>query len=588
MKKRELFKKGASWLLSAAMLLTSITVSGTLTEEEADAASYQLVWSDEFDGNSLDTSKWNYEIGTGDNGWGNAELQYYTNRSENASVYDGVLHINAIKENYNGSQYTSARIQTYGKYDFTYGRVEARLQIPKGNAFWPAFWLLGSNYTTSAWPSCGEIDIMEHVNYEDNTNGHLHWGANANYGNAGDHADYGNASYVNNISDWHVYSIEWTSQYIKWFVDGVAYQTVDITGWDMEEFHHDYFIILNFAVGGYWPQWNVNEAELPASFNVDYVRVYQLGEDSGSTGSGSQTDAYPTVSIADGEYYLKGVNTGKVVCADNYGSNTLIANRDSYGGDWEKLTLVNNSDGTVSLLSGANNQYVCMVYDDQCQLIPRSTSIDAWEKFYLVQVSDGQYALKSAVNGLYVTVNENDSNNLYATASSAQAWELFNIYTTSGNQVTSGSAGSSSSAAATLANGDYYLKGANTGKVICAENYGNDTLIGNRDSYGGDWEKLTLVNNSDGTVSLLSGANGKYVCMVYDDQCQLVARSTAIDAWEKFYLEKVGDNQWALKSAVNGLYVTVNENNSNNLYATASSVQAWEIFNIYTTSGTIQ
>ncbi len=583
-----MLQKIMSMLLSAVMVFTSISVSAALTTEEADAASYQLVWSDEFDGNSLDTSKWNYEIGTGDNGWGNAELQYYTNRPENASVYDGVLHINARREDYNGNKYTSARIQTHGKYDFTYGRVEARLRIPKGNAFWPAFWLLGSNYGTSAWPSCGEIDIMEHVNYDDTTNGHLHWGADANVGNAGYHADYGNASYVNNITDWHVYSIEWTSQYIKWFVDGVEYQTVDTTGWDMEEFHHDYFIILNFAVGGYWPQWNVNDAELPSSFDVDYVRVYQLREDSSNTGSsGTQTDSYPTASVANGEYYLKGVNTGKVVCADNYGNNTIIANRDSYGGDWEKFTLVNNGDGTVSLLSGANNKYVCMVNDDKQQLIPRSTAIDAWEKFYLVQVSEEQYALKSVANNKYVTVNENDSNNLYATASAAQAWELFNIYTTSGNKVTS-SSNSGGSSASTIANGDYYLKGMNTGKVICADNYGNDTLIGNRDSYGGDWEKITIVNNADGTVSLKSAANGKYVCMVNDDQYQLVARSASIDAWEKFYLEKVGTNQWALKSAVNGKYVTVNENDSNKLYATADSVQAWEIFNIYTTSGTIQ
>ncbi len=585
MKKRELFKKGISLLLSATMVFASATVSGIVTAEEADAASYQLVWSDEFNGNSLDTSKWNYEIGTGSNGWGNAELQYYTNRPENTSVYDGVLHINARREDYNGSQYTSARIQTHGKFDFTYGRVEARLRIPKGNAFWPAFWLLGSNYTTSAWPSCGEIDVMEHVNYDDTTNGHLHWGADANVGNSGYHADYGNASYVNNITDWHVYSIEWTSQYIKWFVDGAEYQTVDTTGWDMEEFHHDYFIILNFAVGGYWPQWNVNEAELPASFDVDYVRVYQLGEDSGDSGNSgsSSSESYPAASVANGEYYLKGVNTGKIVCADNYGNNTLIANKDAYGGDWEKITLVNNSDGTVSLLSGANNKYVCMVNDDQQQLLARSSAIDAWEKFWLVQVSEDQYALKSAVNNKYVTVNQNDSNNLYAAADSVQAWELFNIYTTSGNQVSS-----SGSSASSLANGDYYLKGMNTGKVICADNYGNDTLIGNRDAYGGDWEKITLINNSDGTVSLLSGANGKYVCMVYDDQCQLIARSSAIDAWEKFYLEKVGDNQWALKSAVNNMYVTVNENDSNNLYATAGSVQAWEIFNIYTTSGAIQ
>ncbi len=151
-----------------------------------------------------------------------------------------------------------------------------------------------------------------------------------------------------------------------------------------------------------------------------------------NVGPGKDTIA----SVADGTYYLKGVNTGKVVCADNYGENTLIANRDSYGGEWEMFTVVNNDDGTISLLSGANNKYVCMVLDESCQLLARSESIGTWEKFYLVQVTDDQYALKSYINNMYVTVNENDSNNLYATAGSVQAWEVFHLYTTDGNQIT--------------------------------------------------------------------------------------------------------------------------------------------------------
>jgi Endoglucanase len=143
-----------------------------------------------------------------------------------------------------------------------------------------------------------------------------------------------------------------------------------------------------------------------------------------------------TATIANGAYYFKGVNTGKIVCADNSGANPLIANRSSYGGAWETLNIVNNSDGTVSLKSGANNLYVCMVNDENKQLLARSSTIGTWEKFYLVKVTNTQFALKSYVNNLYVTVNQNNSNILYATANTIEAWEVFNVYTTGGAQIT--------------------------------------------------------------------------------------------------------------------------------------------------------
>lgn len=140
--------------------------------------------------------------------------------------------------------------------------------------------------------------------------------------------------------------------------------------------------------------------------------------------------------LSNGDYYFKGVSSAKVVCADNYGNNPLIANRSSYGGDWEKLSIVNNSDGTVSLKSGANGNYVCMVNDQNKQLLPRSSSIGTWEKFWLRRVTSNQFALKSLANNKYVSVNQNSANVLYATADAVNAWEVFNIFSTNGTQMT--------------------------------------------------------------------------------------------------------------------------------------------------------
>jgi beta-glucanase (GH16 family) len=235
------------------------------TNAAAATAFSTLVWSDEFNGTSVNTSNWVFETGGG--GWGNNEKQYY--QSANATVSNGNLVITAKKQTVGSNSYTSARMKTQGKHQFTYGRIEARIKLPLGQGLWPAFWMLGANIGTVGWPSCGETDIMEHINTENKVYGTIHW-----YNN-------GNASYGGNTTttpaSYHVYSVEWDASAIRWYVDGVKYHEANIlnniNGTD--EFHKPFFILLNMAVGGDWPGQTIDATKLPASMYVDYVRVYQ-------------------------------------------------------------------------------------------------------------------------------------------------------------------------------------------------------------------------------------------------------------------------------------------------------------------------
>lgn len=324
-----------------------------------------------------------------------------------------------------------------------------------------------------------------------------------------------------------------------------------------------------------------------------YFAKAAVSADGSSTGSGSSA-SYASASLSNGDYYFVATNSdgsNYVVCAENTGSDPLIANRSSYGGAWETLTIVNNSDGTISLKSGANGLYVCAVIDENSQLLARSSAISTWEKFYLVQAGDGKYGLKAVANDLYVCADFNNGGQLRAISSSiAGSWEAFSIYTTSGSSQnsssgsSSSSSSSSSSASATLSDGEYYFSVKDSSSntwVVCGENYGNDPLIANRSSYGGAWETLTIVNNSDGTISLKSGSNGLYVCAVIDENNQLLARSSAIQDWEKFYLVSNGDGTYGLQAVANGLYVCADFNNSGTLRAISSSVAgSWEAFTI--------
>jgi beta-glucanase (GH16 family) len=240
----------------------------------AHAQTWNLVWSDEFNGTSVDRNKWTFEVGG--HGWGNNELEYYTN-GNNSSIQNGALVIEAREENVGGMSYTSSRMITRGKLEFTYGRIEARIALPTGQGLWPAFWMLGANIGSVGWPACGETDIMEHVNSETLTYGTIHWDANG-------YASYGGSRNVGNVSAYHVYAVEWTPASIKWFVDGAQYHEANILNSinSTEEFHRPFFLLLNLAVGGNWPGPPNSGTPFPARMFVDYVRVFQQGTTPGA------------------------------------------------------------------------------------------------------------------------------------------------------------------------------------------------------------------------------------------------------------------------------------------------------------------
>ena len=231
---------------------------------------WNLVWSDEFNYNGLpDTTIWGNDVGY----IANNELQYYTKqRIENSRVTNGKLLIIGRKESFNNANYTSARLVTDGKKSWTYGKVDARIKLPKGQGMWPAFWMLGQNINTVGWPKCGEIDIMEHINNEDLLHGTLHWFNK-------EHVSSGGTTPCD-VTEFHNYSIEWDKEAVRWFLDGNKYWEVNIKDGinSTEEFHKPHYIILNLAIGGDWPKNPDASTAFPDTMYVDYVRVYQAVE----------------------------------------------------------------------------------------------------------------------------------------------------------------------------------------------------------------------------------------------------------------------------------------------------------------------
>lgn len=237
-------------------------------------AGYTLVWSDEFSGTSVDTEKWVWEEGGG--GWGNNELQYYTNRSENTYMENGNLIIEARKESYNGSDYTSARLITAGKYSVQYGRIDIRAILPDARGTWPALWMLGDNIWSAGWPACGEIDIMELVGYDPNK---VH--ATAHWGESKDNKGISGGSYENSegfSSQYHVYSLVWDNNGLSYLVDDQEIHYVPrnaVTGFTYP-FDQKFFFIFNIAIGGDWGGLQgIDDSAFPQKMYVDYVRVFQ-------------------------------------------------------------------------------------------------------------------------------------------------------------------------------------------------------------------------------------------------------------------------------------------------------------------------
>lgn len=258
------------------------TGTGTVTNATSPLSydGYSLVWNDEFNGSTLNSSNWTHEIGDGCSnnlcGWGNNELEYY--RSENSTVADGLLTITAKQENFGGRDYTSSRLKTQGKQFFTYGRVDIRAKLPRGQGIWPALWMLGESITTVSWPASGEIDIMEMIggtiNREKTTHGTIHY-SNA----AGDREYTGGSTTVENglLADaFHVFSIDWNTSKITWSLDGVPFHSQQITSSERTEFHENFFFLFNVAVGGEWPGSPNADTQFPQQMQVDYIRVFQL------------------------------------------------------------------------------------------------------------------------------------------------------------------------------------------------------------------------------------------------------------------------------------------------------------------------
>jgi beta-glucanase (GH16 family) len=233
-----------------------------------------LKWNEEFTGAALDNSSWNYE--TGGDGWGNNELEMYTNSPKNSFITKGgYLVIEARKEKVGSNDYTSARLQTKGKKEFTYGRMDIRAKLPKGQGIWPAIWMLGSNISTTLWPACGEIDIMELLGHQPaKAYGTMHWGnVGAGSTHIGSEYTLGNG----NFSDkFHVFTIIRSADKIEWFVDEQKFftgNTTDVTG--DNPFDKPFFFILNVAVGGHWPGNPDANTSFPQRMIVDYVRVFE-------------------------------------------------------------------------------------------------------------------------------------------------------------------------------------------------------------------------------------------------------------------------------------------------------------------------
>ncbi|MBC8368192.1 family 16 glycosylhydrolase [bacterium] len=310
-----------AWTKVIALGLLFVAALGTRAESDMS-----LVWSDEFEGTSLNSADWTMDVGDGCPdlcGWGNEELEYY--RPENVSVVDGNLILTAREEYYGGRYFTSGKVHTRDKQSFLYGRIETRAKIPTGGGMWPAFWMMPQDDAYGGWASSGEIDIMESANTTDFINGTIHYGGSwpANNSSSGSYSAGG----VNFADDFHVYAIEWEPEQIRWYVDDLLYSTKYSWQWysdgapgnPLAPFDQDFYIILNAAVGGLYTGCTYPgciSADLPQEYIIDYVRVYQ-----------ETSNQSPTIAITaplEGDYPPAGDILISATASDADGSVTKV------------------------------------------------------------------------------------------------------------------------------------------------------------------------------------------------------------------------------------------------------------------------
>jgi beta-glucanase (GH16 family) len=375
--------------------------NGTGQSTVLRAIAYQLVWADEFNGTSLNTANWNVDIG---NPGVNSEQEYY--QASNVVETGGNLVITANQQTIAGQPYTSGKIETYGKFSTTYGRIEARIALPMVTGMWPAFWMLGNSINTgTGWPQCGEIDIMEQVNTNNTILGTMHWYDNGN-------VQYGSsASTSNTPADFHIYAVEWNNQSINWYVDNVLYVSGNISNNinNTGAFHDPFYIILNLAVGGTLSGSTVNTSALPASMKVDYVHVYNI------------TAAAPPVGQ---KITLQGSN-GLYVTSNNAEADSAMQCNRAVPQAWEQFTVGDAGNGLITL-QGSNGLYVTSNNGtaDSAMQCNRATA-QGWEQFRWIVNTNGTISLQGT-NGDYVTSNNAVADSaMQCNRVQAQGWEQF-------------------------------------------------------------------------------------------------------------------------------------------------------------------
>ncbi len=393
-----LFKNSTKTLLSFLLLLS--TAVSTMAQT--------LVWEENFTGTAPNSNRWTYDFGNGSQraagwGWGNQELQYYTSRTENVRIEDGILIIEARKESFDGSGYTSGRIKTEGRVHFQYGTVEARIKLPNlANGLWPAFWTLGT--IGPGWPSIGEMDILEAGSGSGIRDGLVnrrvssatHW-SNAE----GDHQYQTNAlDFPTNLSDdYHIYKLEWTSQHVKTFIDNQLIYSFDISGGaaaNLSEFHTPHFLLLNMAVGGQYTEiFNPAgiTATLPAKMLVDYVRIYQnpgdkiqFTEDMARDGNfGVLTENTPVAdSLTYGTnaelYYWNNLNNITSPAPVPFEGSRLLAVK-ANSGDWFGMGVTNNYVNLSNFATGSLKFHFKTTYIGQFKFGLNTGHGETWMNF---------------------------------------------------------------------------------------------------------------------------------------------------------------------------------------------------------------
>jgi beta-glucanase (GH16 family) len=361
------------------------------------ATTYSLVWDEEFNGTSVNSANWNVDVG---NPGVNHELEYY--QASNATVSNGNLVITARQQSVGGQPYTSAKLETAGKFSVTFGRIEARIQLPMVQGTWPAFWMLGSSINSGTpWPDCGEIDIMEHVNTTNTILGTMHWN-----GGSG-HVQYGSST-TTTPGAFHVYAVEWDANSIRWYVDNTLYVTGNIANNinNTGAFHHPFYIILNLAMGGDLPGSTVDNGSLPTQMLVDYVRVYSMTPHSGAP-------IGQTISV---------MGNNNDFMSSNNGASAVTCDRTVAQG-WEQWTVVDAGNGKIAL-RGNNGDYLSSENGTQAMTCNRTT-FQAWETFTWIDNADGSFSLQGS-NGNFVS-SENGTQGMTCTRTTASLWEDFRV-----------------------------------------------------------------------------------------------------------------------------------------------------------------